>query len=124
MSYSTLQTIGYTNSSKQALSSSNPAVFGPVFWSYYHIITMHLPENLNPVIADQIRNVILAIPVTVPCDACSLHSGNYMTLNKDKIMALKTGSDFFNFIVDIHNFVNKRLGKRIISYEEARNIWK
>jgi hypothetical protein len=105
-------------------TSSNPAVFGPAYWAYLHISTIHLPDNLNPVIAEQIRNVILAIPVTVPCDACSLHSGNFIAQNKTKLMSLKTGKDFFNFTVDLHNFANNRLGKNIVSYDEAREMWK
>ena len=110
--------------SKQKSTSSSPSVFGPVYWGYLHIATVHLPEKLNPIIAEQIRNVILAIPVTVPCDVCSLHSGNFMSQNKDKLLALKTGPEFFNFTVDLHNLVNKRLGKHVASYEEARNYWK
>ena len=110
--------------SKQNLSSASPSVFGPHYWAYLHTATMHLPEHVNPAIAEHLRNVILATPVTVPCEACSIHSGNFISANKDRIMALKTGSDFFNFTVDLHNFVNTRLGKRTVSYEEARSVWK
>ena len=31
---------------------------------------------------------------------------------------------FFEWTVIVHNEVNKKLGKRIVSLEEARNIWK
>ena len=109
--------------SKTKLPSSSPAVFGPPTWAYLHIATIHLPEDLNPVVATQVRNTMLAIPVMVPCEACALHSGNFMTANKARLDSLKTGSEFFNFTVDLHNFVNQRLGKKIVTYEEARTTW-
>lgn len=133
MSYTILQTcrtqpIAISDASVETTHSktttSSPSVFGPAYWSYYHISTVHLPEALNPAIANQIRNVLFAIPVTVPCDVCSLHSGNFISQNKDRLMSLKSGSDFFNFTVDLHNLVNKRLGRHITSYEEAREVWK
>jgi hypothetical protein len=35
-----------------------------------------------------------------------------------------TGTALFNFTVDMHNFVNKRLGLKIFSYNEAQQRWK
>lgn len=102
---------------------SSPTVFGPPTWAYLHISTAYLPENLNPVVAAQVRNTLYALPVMIPCETCSLHSGNYMTTNKERIESLKTGSDFFSFTVDLHNFVNKRLGKKVVSVAEARKMW-
>jgi len=109
--------------SSQHQSTSSPLVFGPPTWAYLHISTAHLPENLNPIIATQVRNTLYALPLMVPCDACSLHSGNFMTENKARLDSLKTGSEFFKFTVDLHNFVNKRLGKRVVGYDEARATW-
>ena len=106
------------------IPKSSPSVFGPPTWAYLHLSTAHLPENLNPVVAEQVKNTLRAIPLMVPCDACSLHSGNFMVSNKDRIDTLKTGSDFFKFTVDLHNFVNKRLNKKLVSYEDALAMWK
>ena len=105
-------------------STKSPQVFGPPTWAYLHISTVHLPENLNPTIATHVRNTLVAVPAMVPCDSCALHSGNFMLENKAKLESLKTGSDFFNFTVDLHNFVNKRLGKPTITYSKARDLWK
>ena len=106
------------------LPTSSPAVFGPPTWAYLHISTAHLPEQLNPVVADQVRKTLYALPLMVPCEACSLHSGNFMSANKDRLDSLKSGSDFFKFTVDLHNFVNTRLGRKQMSYEDAIAIWK
>lgn len=114
-------TIQATN---QPMSTASPSVFGPHIWAYLHISTAHLPENLNPAVAQQVKNTIAAIPVMLPCESCSIHSGNFMTSNRDRLMGLTTGSDFFKFTVDFHNFVNNRLGKRTISLNEAIAMWK
>lgn len=134
MSYSSLRTLSNNNQvavtdydkspNTSRLSTITPGVFGPYIWGHLHITTRHLPENINPAIVPHIINTLQAIPLLVPCESCALHSGNFMTANKDRLMKLKTGSEFFDFTVDFHNFVNTRLGKRIISYEEARDMWK
>jgi hypothetical protein len=104
-------------------TTMSPLVFGPHIWAYLHISTRHLPENINPSIIPHIINTILAIPLMVPCDACSLHSGNFISSTKERLLSLKTGPGFFNYTVDFHNFVNDRLGKRPMSYEEAKERW-
>jgi FAD-linked sulfhydryl oxidase len=104
-------------------TSMAPGVFGPHIWAYLHISTRHMPENINPAIIPHIINTIHAIPLMVPCENCALHSGNFITSTKSKLASLKTGSEFFNYTVDFHNFVNQRLGKRIITYEEAKERW-
>lgn len=109
---------------KRGISTSSPEVFGPPTWAYLHSTTFHLPEQLNPIVAQQVRNTLYAIPVMVPCDKCSLHSGNYITANKERIEAAKTGSEFFHITVDLHNFVNDKLGKRRLNYDEAAERWK
>lgn len=105
------------------VSKSSPTVFGPPTWAYLHISTAHLPENLNPMVATQVRNTLYALPAMVPCEACALHSGNFITSNRSRIENLKTGSDFFKITVDLHNFVNQRLGKKLVGYDEARVMW-
>lgn len=110
--------------SRKSKPTSSPQVFGPPTWAYLHISTAYLPEHLNETIATQVRNTLIAVPAMVPCESCALHSGNFMIENKARLESLKSGSDFFKFTVDLHNFVNERLGKQIISYAKAKEIWK
>ncbi len=47
---------------------------------------------------------------------------HWFTHKKELPPNFDTAQDFFKWTVDIHNIVNKRLNKPIISHKEAREI--
>ena len=108
----------------EALPTSSPEIFGPPAWAYLHISTVYLPENLNPLVATHIRNTIFAVPSMIPCEKCTIHIGNYIESRSMQIEKMTSGSEFFKLTVDMHNFVNERLGKKIMSYDQAFDFWK
>ena len=109
---------------KEHVSSSAPEVNGPPFWFTLHNGAAHLPEDLSPISAQRIRNFIDAIPEMQPCAKCSEHARSYIEKNKTKIQSLKKGDDVFKFFVDFHNYVNEMLGKRKLTYSQARELYK
>lgn len=110
---------------EKQMHTSSPEVFGPPVWFTLHTGAAHLPENLSPVSLTRIKAFIDGIPdMLVACEVCSEHARGYIEKNKGRINSFKTGSDIFNFYVDFHNDVNKRLNKRLFSYEEARALYK
>lgn len=61
------------------------------------------------------KHIIIGIPVLIPCETCKEHATNYIEEHKHKLMEIcKTKKDLFKFFVDFHNFVNKRLGKKLL----------
>lgn len=104
--------------------TSDPMVFGPPTWAYLHISTAHLPEIVSPMVIKHIKNSIIAVPLMVPCEKCTIHMGNYIESRMKDITKAKTGSELFKITIDMHNFVNKRLGRSQYSYEEAYKRWK
>lgn len=104
--------------------TSDPTVFGPHTWAYLHISTAHLPEILNPLVAKHIKNSIIAVPLMVPCEKCTIHMGNYIDSRMKDINKATTGSELFKITIDMHNFVNKRLGRAQYSYDDAYKRWK
>jgi hypothetical protein len=103
---------------------NDPAVFGPPLWFSLHNASAFYPEKASPLHAERMKNVILGIPVLIPCEACKEHATNYIEQHKHYLMEIcKTKNDLFKFLVDFHNFVNHRLGKRVICYEEAHNLY-
>ena len=60
----------------------------------------------------------------VPCASCREHSTGYIEEKMDKLDDICSNKDkLFNFFVDFHNFVNKRLNKPIMSYDEATKLY-
>jgi hypothetical protein len=109
---------------KESVSTATPEINGPPFWFILHNGTAHLPEQISPISLQRLRGFIDGIPEMQPCTECSEHARAYIDKNKEKILALKTGDDFFRFFVDFHNVVNQRLGKKIVSYNEAYLMYK
>lgn len=104
-------------------TTKKPDVFGPSAWFTYHNSSAHLPETLSPVTSKRIAGFIDGIPEMTPCDKCSEHARSFIESNKYLIQNFKTRDEVFKFFVDFHNYVNNRLGKPIVSLEDARKMY-
>lgn len=105
-------------------TTKKPEVSGPAQWFSYHNAAAHLPEVLSPVTAKRIANFIDGIPEMTPCDKCSEHARGYIEKHKELVNNFKTRKDVVKFFVDFHNFVNQRLGKPIVSVEDAEKMYR
>jgi hypothetical protein len=105
--------------------SSNPLVWGPLFWYTLHNSAIHYPVNASPLVKQRILNRIQAIPYEVPCKACQIHASAYIeSLSDYDLDKIVSGRDnLFKFYVDFHNSVNTRLGKPVWSYQQALNYY-
>lgn len=105
--------------------SSNPLVWGPLFWYTLHNSAIHYPVNASPLVKQRIRNRIQAIPYEVPCKACQIHASAYIeSLSDYELDNIVSGRDnLFKFYVDFHNSVNTRLGKPVWNYQQALDYY-
>jgi hypothetical protein len=110
-------------SKKAKVTTASPEINGPPFWFTLHNGAAHLPKNISPISMHRIRGFIDGIPEMQPCLACSEHARTYIEKNKSKIEQMSTGDEVFAFFVDFHNFVNKRLGKKLVSVQEAKAMY-
>lgn len=101
-----------------------PEVFGPAMWFTFHVGSANLPKVLSPVSVDRIKSFINGIPEMVPCVECSEHARAFIERNKERISKIKFGDEVFRFYVDFHNYVNERLNKPLVSYEQAYKMYK
>ena len=99
-----------------------PEIWGPHGWIFLHTITLNYPEN--PTKEDKFyhKELFNNLKYTLPCKKCA----NHYALNLVKYPlepALESRSKFVNWLIDIHNEVNKKNGKRVYSYEEVYKIY-
>lgn len=137
MSYSLLrtqckpQTIAQTTSRKYLLNTDkdlppydwrkDPKQWGPHLWAYLHYSAANYPEKPTDQQIRAMMNWLITLPITIPCDNCSKHYSAYLNKHKSQLYQIcSTRDSLFNFLVDIHNKVNERNGKCIMTYEEAR----
>ena len=103
----------------------NPKVWGPSFWFSLQMGSLNFPENASKIVADKMKGFILGIPYMLPCDSCSEHARAYIQTNYDNLDEICLGrKTLVNFFYNFHNFVNKRLGKPQLSFEEAMNLYR
>ena len=104
------------------LNSNDPRVWGPPLWKYMHYSAANYPEAPS---REQIRDMVnwlRTLTVTIPCVSCKQHYKKY--LDKHELERICSSRDtLFNFLVDIHNQVNRRNNKKIVSYAEAREMY-
>ena len=60
--------------------------------------------------------LVQLFPALIPCPTCS---EDFRKIIEEYPL---TG-DYFTWSVDVHNLVNKKLGKPQVSYEDARRQW-
>tara|TARA_B100000945_G_C20232620_1_gene526034 strand:+ start:234 stop:668 length:435 start_codon:yes stop_codon:yes gene_type:complete len=103
--------------SRAAISS-----WGPSGWTYLHTTTFAYPESPTNTEKKNMYNFLFYFARVIPCQTCRIDFTNYI----DKTLTERENSDNLNnkkklihFMIDAHNEVNKKLNKRIYSYEEV-----
>lgn len=108
----------------QYATVSDPKVFGPAYWFTYHTMAANYPVNPSPIYREKMKGYILGIPYTLPCENCADHATAYIESIKTNLDSIISSRDnLFNFFVDFHNYVNKRYGKPIMSYQDAKKMY-
>ena len=86
----------------------DPPSWGPYYWALLHISaltnTAGFPE------------LVQLFPALIPCPTCS---EDFRKIIEEYPL---TGN-YFAWSVDVHNMVNRKLGKPQVGYEDARRQW-
>lgn len=85
-----------------------PSKWGPHFWATLHIACLGCQDP--KALAEFVEGYLYIIP----CLSCREHFEQVLVENPPP-----EAGDFFKWSVDVHNIVNKRLGKPEVSYEAA-----
>lgn len=100
----------------------NTKIWGPMVWSFLHMISFNYPVHPTEEDKENYHNYLMSLKNVLCCSACrdnyekNLRDANY---NKSKF---KNRESFSLFIYDLHNQVNKMLGKpKYLTYEAIRD---
>ena len=101
----------------------DPQVWGPPGWTFLHSITLAYPACPKKEDKEAMRTFFMNVGNVLPCDKCQSnfkkHLKKYPLTNR--ILCSREG--LVNWLIDIHNEVNKMHGKRELSYEEVLQIY-
>jgi hypothetical protein len=100
-----------------------PTVWGPFFWHTIHIVALGYPKN--PTYTDKkcTKEFYESFAYLIPCSQCREHYKEHISKNP-LTPFLDSRSDLIRWTVDIHNSVNKMIGKpewlesEVIAYYE------
>lgn len=102
------------------------SVWGPCAWNTLHVIAHTYPERPTEDDKNNMFAFLKLFAKLLPCPTCSKHFCGMLDERfvSSSCHALTSRANFVEFIHDLHNEVNKRLGKRIYTLEEDYEIFK
>jgi len=100
-----------------------PTVWGPFFWHTMHITALSYPAEPNYGHKRAAKEFFESLGHLIPCPKCREH---YQThLQKSPISPhLDRRDDLFRWTVNVHNEVNKSLGRPPVSEVESINFYR
>ncbi len=95
----------------------DPKVWGPKFWFVFHTITLNYPNNPNSVTKKKYYDFVQNIPMFLPVEEIATHFSKL--LNEYPIQPyLDNRESFIKWFWFIHNKINEKLEKPIISIKD------
>ena len=101
------------------MSEPGAEKWGPTTWKFIHIVATAYPNNPTEEQKQYYKNFFHSIPYIIPCHKCS---ANF----KKNLVELPLTEEIFqsrdyllDWTIDMHNLVNKELGKPVLTYMEA-----
>ena len=94
------------------------AVWGPAAWRFLHIASFAM-DTFN---AERVVQALESFGHLLPCDECKTHYANYLNKNPPGAQ-IQSKEDMQKYLVNVHNAVNDRLGKPILSFDNAVDLY-
>lgn len=96
----------------------DPKIWGKHFWNTINTIAISYPDKPDEDDKKNISTFMYSLANVLPCYKCQEHFKE--NLKKFPLQhALKSRQTLIHWVIDIHNSVNRRNGKREYSYEEG-----
>ena len=99
-------------------------VWGPSQWHVLHTMSFNYPVSPTSKDKRNYRNYILSLQNVLPCGKCRDNLRKNFKKLPLMIKHMKSRHTFSKYIYDLHELVNKMLGKKSgLSYEQVRNTY-
>ena len=98
----------------------NKNIWGPSAWLFMHSISFQYPENPTEEDKNNYKVFFESLKNTIPCPKCREH---YSENLKQKPIQLNSRDELIQWVIDIHNEVNKKNSKKIYSRQEVEKLY-
>lgn len=94
--------------------------WGPHAWTFLHYLTFNYPDNPTPEEQQDAELFFTSLKSLLPCDECKTNF-----VNELELFPIDTRSKFSlsNWLVNVHNSINNRLHKPLMTYAQATKIY-
>lgn len=97
-----------------------PNIWGPGAWTFLHSITFQYPETPSDIEKQKYYVFFNSLKNVLPCPICR---GHYESNLETLPIRLDTRQDLIEWLIDVHNEVNRMNNKKIYSYNEVYEIY-
>lgn len=92
--------------------------WGPAAWKFLHAASFAVDEYPTKTDQKRISKFFETLPYMLPCKICRQH---FLDFAQDQPIDTSSRKTITQWIVNLHNNVNKLNKKRIVTYEEVEN---
>lgn len=99
-----------------------PNIWGPSTWATIHLICLGAPEVFQ---GEQLsyKKFFDALPYVLPCEKCKAHLIQHLESHTMDGALAGGRRTLFAWSVELHNIVNRSLGKPTMTVEDALKHW-
>ena len=98
-------------------------IWGKHIWKSIHYIALGYPDIPTEEEKNNYYTFFISLKNVLPCLLCRNHYTdiliNELPITND---VMKNKHNLLKWTIDLHNIVNNKIGKKILSYEDAINI--
>jgi len=99
-----------------------PSIWGPHLWYVMHIISFEYPQQPSEYDKRIYHDFYTSLKDVIPCQDCRKHYREFITRYPIS-PHLDTRSSLIKWVIQVHNFVNKSLGKPELSVAQVLDIY-
>lgn len=100
----------------------DPKVWGPHFWFVLHLVSFNYPDKPSTFQKEAYAAFYHSVKDILPCPTCRQHYQNY--LSQYPIQPhIDERLHLVKWVIQIHNFVNNKLGKPVYTDDEVFQIY-
>ena len=99
----------------------DPTKWGPHLWFFMHTVSFNYPETANFKNKVEYNDFYNSLKNMIPCELCKTHYIQYLEVSPPD---LSGRTALVKWTIDLHNKVNKQLGKPVYSYKKAIELYK
>jgi len=101
----------------------NPKFWGPHAWIFLHSLTFNYPKEPTEKDKQIYVSFFKSLENILPCEKCAYHYKRHLEEYPIE-EALETRETMVQWLISIHNEVNKELGKPLYTYDQVIEEYK